>query len=58
VKVEAARRSLEQGRKTVFEIMDEIGYADEKAFREVFRKVTGYSPLDYKAKYKKVTILV
>ena len=58
VKVEAARRSLEQGRKTVFEVMDEIGYADEKAFREVFRKVTGYSPLDYKAKYKKLTILV
>jgi transcriptional regulator GlxA family with amidase domain len=51
VKVEAAKRSLEQGRKTIFEIMDEVGYTDEKAFREVFKKVTGFSPLEYKGKY-------
>ncbi len=51
VKVEAAKRGLEGGRKTVYEIMDEVGYADEKAFREVFRRVTGFLPLDYKAKY-------
>jgi transcriptional regulator GlxA family with amidase domain len=51
VKVEAAKRSLERGRKNIAEVMDEVGYADEKAFRDVFRKVTGLSPLDYKAKY-------
>lgn len=33
------------------EVMDEVGYADEKAFREVFKKITGLLPLDYKAKY-------
>lgn len=56
VKVEAAKRALEKGRKTIFEVMDEVGYSDEKAFREVFRKITGMSPLDYKAKYNRGNI--
>jgi transcriptional regulator GlxA family with amidase domain len=51
VKVEAAKRALEGGRKTIFEVMSDVGYADDKAFREVFKKITGLSPLDYKAKY-------
>lgn len=53
VKVEAAKRALEKGRKSIFEVMDEVGYSDEKAFREVFRKITGMSPLDYRAKYNR-----
>jgi transcriptional regulator GlxA family with amidase domain len=55
VKVEVAKSNLEKGRKSVYEVMDEVGYADEKAFREVFRKITGMSPLEYKDKYNKVT---
>lgn len=51
VKVEAAKRALEKGRKNINEVMNEVGYADEKAFREVFKKITGLLPLDYKAKY-------
>ena len=53
VKVEAAKKELEKGRKTISEIMDDVGYTDDKAFREVFKKVTGLSPLDYKIKYNK-----
>jgi len=53
VKVEFAKRTLEKGRKTIFEVMDEVGYADDKAFREVFKKITGLSPLDYRAKFNK-----
>lgn len=53
VKVEAAKKELERGRKSVFEIMSEVGYADDKAFREVFKKVTGLSPLEYRNKYNK-----
>ncbi len=52
-KVEVAKRSLEKGRKSIFEIMDEVGYSDDKAFREVFRKITGMSPLDYRRMYNK-----
>ncbi|MBO9204423.1 MULTISPECIES: GlxA family transcriptional regulator [Niastella] len=53
VKVEVAKRALENGRKTVFEVMNDVGYSDDKAFREVFKKITGLSPLDYKAKFNK-----
>jgi len=34
-----------------------VGYSDEKAFREVFKKITGLSPLDYRAKYSKRAVL-
>ena len=53
VKIESAKKSLETTRKTVNEVMYEVGYADVKAFREVFRKITGMSPLEYKSKYNK-----
>jgi transcriptional regulator GlxA family with amidase domain len=53
VKVEIAKSALEQGRKTIFEVMDEVGYSDDKAFREVFKKITGLSPLEYRRKYQK-----
>lgn len=53
VKVEVAKKSLERGRKNIFEVMDEVGYSDDKAFREVFKKITGLSPLDYRAKFNK-----
>lgn len=53
VKVEAAKKQLENGRKSINEVMYEVGYSDMKAFREVFRKNTGMSPLDYKSKYSK-----
>jgi len=53
VKVEVAKRALEKGRKNIFEVMYEVGYSDDKAFREVFRKITGVSPLDYRNKFNK-----
>jgi len=53
VKVEAAKKSLESSRKTVNEVMFDVGYSDTKAFREVFSRVTGMSPIDYKTKYNK-----
>lgn len=53
VKVEIAKSSLEKGRKSVFEVMNEVGYADDKAFREVFKRITGLSPLEYRAKFNR-----
>jgi transcriptional regulator GlxA family with amidase domain len=58
VKVEAAKRTLEKGRKSIFEVMNDVGYSDDKAFREVFKKIAGLSPLDYRAKYNKEVVLV
>ena len=57
VKVEAAKRSLESGKRTVFEVMNDVGYTDDKAFREVFKKLTGLSPLDYRSRYNKEGML-
>lgn len=51
VKIEVAKQQLETGRKSVNEVMYEVGYTDVKAFRDVFKKVTGMSPLDYRNKY-------
>lgn len=53
VRVESAKKALETTPKNIHEVMYEVGYADTKAFREVFRKMTGLSPLDYKLKYNK-----
>jgi transcriptional regulator GlxA family with amidase domain len=53
VKIEAAKKQLESTRKNVSEVMYEVGYADVKTFRMVFKKITGLSPVDYKHKYNK-----
>ncbi|MEO8172677.1 MAG: helix-turn-helix domain-containing protein [Sediminibacterium sp.] len=53
VKIEAAKKMFETTRKNVNEIMYEVGYNDAKAFRDVFNRITGLSPLDYKSKYNK-----
>lgn len=57
VKVEAAKKSLETDRKTINEVMYDVGYNDVKAFREVFRKVAGMSPLEYRGKYNKDAVV-
>lgn len=56
VKIESAKKAFETSRKTINEVMYEVGYADVKAFREVFRKYTGMSPLEYKNKYNKEAV--
>ncbi len=53
VKIESAKRAFENTRKTVNEVMYDVGYADVKAFREVFKKITGLSPLGYRNKYNR-----
>jgi transcriptional regulator GlxA family with amidase domain len=53
VKVEVAKRTLEKGRRSIFEVMNEVGYSDDKAFREVFKKITGLSPLNYRERFSK-----
>jgi transcriptional regulator GlxA family with amidase domain len=57
VKIESAKKSFENTRKTISEVMYEVGYSDDKAFREVFRKITGMSPVEYKGKYNKEAVV-
>jgi transcriptional regulator GlxA family with amidase domain len=54
VKIEAAKKCLETSRKNVNEVMYDVGYSDTKAFRSVFKKITGLSPVDYRNKYCKI----
>ncbi len=51
VKVEFAKKQLESGRKTINEIIYEVGYNDLGAFRKVFKRYTDLSPVDYRKKY-------
>jgi transcriptional regulator GlxA family with amidase domain len=58
VKIEASKKQLETGRKTVNEVMYNIGYTDNKAFRDVFRKIAGVSPVEYRNKFNKEAVRV
>lgn len=58
VKVEAAKKSLETTRKNINEVMYEVGYSDNKSFRNLFRRITGLTPNDYREKYNRDAIAV
>jgi transcriptional regulator GlxA family with amidase domain len=54
VRIEAAKRRFEASRKNVNEVMFDVGYTDTKAFREVFKKITSLTPVEYRNKYAKM----
>jgi transcriptional regulator GlxA family with amidase domain len=56
VKIEAAKKSFETSRKNINEVMYDIGYTDTKAFRTMFKKITGLTPIEYRNKYNKLVI--
>lgn len=58
VKVEAAKKDLETTRKNVNEVMYEVGYSDTKSFRNLFKRVTGLTPIEYRDKYNKEAVAV
>jgi transcriptional regulator GlxA family with amidase domain len=53
VKIEAAKKNFESSNKNVSEVMWDVGYSDTKAFRTMFKKITGLSPAEYRNKYNK-----
>ncbi len=58
VKVEAAKRKLESSRLNINEVMMEVGYTDTKAFRDVFKKITGLTPIEYRNKFNKQPVSI
>lgn len=58
VKMEAAKKCLETSRKNVSEVMYDVGYTDPKAFRAVFKKITGLSPVAYRNRYSQEDIVM
>lgn len=53
VKMEAAKKNLETSSKNINEVMYDVGYSDTKAFRTIFKKITGLPPIEYRNKYNK-----
>ena len=58
VKIEAAKKDLENTAKNVNEVMYDVGYTDAKTFRSLFKRITGLSPAEYRAKYNKEATVV
>jgi transcriptional regulator GlxA family with amidase domain len=56
VKIEAAKRQFENSRKNINEVMFDVGYTDTKAFRAMFKKITGLTPVEYRNKYNKMAM--
>jgi transcriptional regulator GlxA family with amidase domain len=56
VKIEAAKREFENSRKNINEVMFDVGYTDTKAFRNMFKKITGLTPIEYRNKYNKMSM--
>ena len=53
VKVEVAKKSLESSTLNINEVMYNVGYNDEKAFRKTFKRFTGLSPIEYRKKFNR-----
>jgi transcriptional regulator GlxA family with amidase domain len=58
IKIEAAKRDFETSGKNVNEVIYDVGYTDTKAFRTVFKKITGLTPVEYRNKYNKLEVAV
>lgn len=56
IKIEAAKRQFETSRRNINEVMYDVGYTDTKAFRDLFKKLTGLTPVEYRNKYNKMTM--
>jgi transcriptional regulator GlxA family with amidase domain len=56
VKIEAAKTEFETGEKNINEVMYDVGYLDIKTFRDIFKKITGITPAEYRSKYNKLVV--
>lgn len=51
LRIDRARHALESAHRSVEEIGREVGYGDVAFFRKLFRRHTGASPRDYRARF-------
>jgi transcriptional regulator GlxA family with amidase domain len=52
IRMERAKKLLEQSNLNIAEIVADTGYKDPKSFRKIFHKVVGITPLEYRNKFK------
>lgn len=53
VRIEAARKLLEETDRTVDVVMNEVGYEDGSSFRRLFRSKTGLTPTEYRRRFSR-----
>jgi transcriptional regulator GlxA family with amidase domain len=51
IRVEQAKRLLESGHKHIQSLALQVGYEDASSFAKLFKRSTGYTPAQYKAKF-------
>lgn len=56
IRIQMACSFLRDTNLPVYEITDRVGYEDKTHFRRVFRKITGYTPSDYRKKFQPLRI--
>ncbi|MCA6219206.1 MULTISPECIES: GlxA family transcriptional regulator [Photorhabdus] len=52
IRLSLAKCRLEKSNKTIEEISHEVGYEDTRYFRELFKKLNGLTPIEYRRKYQ------
>lgn len=58
VRIEAAKKKLESTTASIHQTMYDSGYNDDKTFRNLFKRFTGLTPLEYRNKYNREMALV
>jgi transcriptional regulator GlxA family with amidase domain len=53
VRVEATKKALEIDRMPIDDIMRQVGYFDGQAFRALFKKITGLTPVEYRERFRR-----
>ncbi|HWV68053.1 GlxA family transcriptional regulator [Chitinophaga sp.] len=53
VKIESAKKELENSALNINTLMYNAGYNDQKTFRQVFKRYTGLTPQEYRRKYSR-----
>ena len=54
VRVEKAKRMLEDGQRSFEEITYQVGYEDSGSFRKVFIRKAGLRPTEYRDKFQRI----
>lgn len=52
IRIETAKKQLEQTNHSISEIIFDTGYTDPKSFRKTFHKLVGLKPMEYRDKFK------
>ena len=56
IRVEVAKRLLENESRSFDEITYQVGYEDSSTFRKIFSKQTGLVPTEYRIKFQRVSV--